>query len=322
MNKNDKIACLYSKGYTKSELKKMKKFPECEKGFFDFCDKNNIHYICWNDIFLKKTKPLPYILYYLWNIKLLNKKIIWIVWPRKINNFISHCLEIFFENIKWKDVVTISWMAPWTDQYAHNLSLKYKIPTIAVLWVWLKTALNSNYRNKINKIIDNQWLVLSEFRLEQDWEKWTFPQRNRIIAWLSNFLFVPQASKKSWTLITVNKAIEYNIPTYSCFSQYDDEFWKWTNELITQNKITWIHDFNKFLSEISEKFSLNILNSWININLNKKEENVLNHIISWNNSLEKLTISTWLEIAELINIISSLELNWIIYEQNWEYFSN
>jgi hypothetical protein len=36
--------------------------------------------------------------------------------------------------------------------------------------------------------------------------------------------------------------------------------------------------------------------------------------------LEELVIASQLEIGELLNILSSLELKWVIYETVWNYF--
>ena len=96
-------------------------------------------------------------------------------------------------------------------------------------------------RHLIQDIVDNKWLVISEFKLKQEGTNRTFPQRNRIIAGLSDFLFVPQAAYNSWTLITVEDALKINVPVYSCFSHYLDESWQGTNQLIQKGQIKGIY---------------------------------------------------------------------------------
>lgn len=66
--------------------------------------------------------------------------------------------------------------------------------------------MKSSKREMIQKIIDHGWLVLSEFKLDKWPERYTFPQRNRIVAWLSDMVFVPEATMKSGSLITVDFA--------------------------------------------------------------------------------------------------------------------
>lgn len=325
LDKKDLIAGLWgSTNITIKELKKLSSdvlIQPDTSDFFYFCRKHDINYLVWNEIFLKKTRPLPYVLFYKWDLNLLNRKIIWIVWPRKINSFIKRSLEKFFEFLKWKDVVVVSWLADWTDSYAHKLSLENNIPTIAVLWFWFEYWLNSASRNFIEKISTN-WLVLSEFKLKQGGTNWTFPQRNRIIAWISDFLFVPQAAEKSWTLITVNKAIEYWINVYSLFSSYSDEFWKGTNKLIAEWKINGIYDFETFFKEISKNFwiSSSVVYMKENLDLTENEKIVIDSIKKGNNTLELLQNDLDFPVEELLNILSMLELNWLIISELDKYF--
>ena len=49
----------------------------------------------------------------------------------------------------------------------------------------------------IKQIVDAGGLVLSEFRLDFVPTKWSFPQRNRLIAGLCEALFVPEAQEGS-----------------------------------------------------------------------------------------------------------------------------
>jgi len=319
----DLIACLYSEGYTFGELKKLSSWliqPECSGSFFSYCKQKGISYLVGEEVFLKKTKNPPFVLYYKWNLDLLHKKIIWIVWPRKITPFIKQALEKFFEFLHQKDVVIVSGFAPGTDQYAHSLALKYNLPTIAVLWFGFKKAFESPDRKFLAEIVESWGLLLSEFRLNQAGTTWTFPQRNRIIAGLSDFLFVPQAAYNSWTLITVEDALKINVPVYSCFSHYLDESWQGTNQLIQKGQIKGIYDWKKFLREISQKYNFHTSLPNTEVELTPKEKEILKFLKMGKNSLEELVIASQLEIGELLNILSSLELKWVIYETVWNYF--
>ena len=56
--------------------------------------------------------------------------------------------------------------------------------------------------------------MLSEFKLDKEPEKYTFPQRNRIVAGLSEMVFLPEAGEKSGSLITVDFARQMHKPVY------------------------------------------------------------------------------------------------------------
>lgn len=165
----------------------------------------------------------PYILYYQGNLSLLNKSLLGIVGPRKHSDFAKSMVQKIINQATHHDLATISGLAIGVDQLAHKYSLDNNIPTIAVLGWWFRHYLASKDRELINRIVDQWGLILSEFKLSQDPQSYTFPQRNRIIAGLADVLVLPEASKNSGSLITVEFAQKlqktiYGIPNISSSS--------------------------------------------------------------------------------------------------------
>lgn len=156
----------------------------------------------------------PYILYYQGNLFLLNKPLLGIVGPRKHSDFAKSMVQKIINQAIYHDLATISWLAIGVDQLAHHYSLENNIPTIAVLGGGFRHYLASKDRELIRRIVDQGGLVLSEFKLTQDPQSYTFPQRNRIIAGLADVLFLPEASKNSGSLITVEFAQKLHKPIY------------------------------------------------------------------------------------------------------------
>ena len=81
----------------------------------------------------RQVSSAPYVMYGKGNFELLHKNIIAIVGPRKASPYAREVLEKLFAYLKNYDVVTISGMADGVDKMAHELSIQYQIPTIAVL---------------------------------------------------------------------------------------------------------------------------------------------------------------------------------------------
>lgn len=293
---------------------------EKTNNFLNYCEKYDIKALYDDEVFLKKTKPIPKVLYYMWDYDLIkNKKIIGVVWPRNMTDFIKNSLDYFFQHIVSSNIVIVSGLAEWTDQYAHKLSLKYNIPTIWVLWFGIAKWLTWKDRYLIEDIKDNNWLIISQFPLKQAWTKWTFPVRNKIIAWLSDIVFVPQAKEKSWSLITVNEAIKLNNPVYSCFSSIQDDTWRWTNKLISESKISWIYDMDIFIKELKAKYKIDHKESDFT-NLSDKEQLVCKSIKEGNDTLESICFHTKKSTDEVLNILSMLELDWVISSDGEQYF--
>ncbi len=159
-------------------------------------------------------KSHPHIIYYMGDLSLLDEPILWIVWPRMHSGYATDILTKLFALAPNYAFATISWLAPGVDQLCHRLSLQKWIPTIAVLGWWLKWFLSSWDRELIQDIVTSGGLVISEFKLNQMPQQYTFPQRNRIIAWLSDIVFLPEAGAKSGSLITANFALDMDKPLY------------------------------------------------------------------------------------------------------------
>ena len=202
------------------------------------CQDNNVLAITADDsdyhFKLSLLYSAPYVVYAQWNINLLNKNIIAIVWPRKCSPYAIQVMEALFVQLQWYDIVTVSWLADGVDKMCHEFSLQSRIPTIAILWWGLKHYLESKDRELIQKIIANWWLVLSEFKLNSRPERYTFPQRNRIVAGLSDMVFLPEASEKSGSLITVDFARQMHKEVYGTPNSIFSSTSQWLHQYMQQ----------------------------------------------------------------------------------------
>ena len=75
-------------------------------------------------------------------------------------------------------------------------------------------------RNVLNKIIEKNGALVSEYIVGTKPEKENFPARNRIISGLSNGILVIEASTKSGTFITVDFALEQGKNVYAIPRKY------------------------------------------------------------------------------------------------------
>ncbi len=326
MDLSYKKACLYSL-YDDIKISKLKNNSYNLDSYeytkvVEYFEKNKIWFcLDWTENYhyrLEKIKSKPYIVYYIWNYGILNSpNLLSIVWPRKMSSYAEKVLEELFSKLsRFKDIVTVSWLANWVDKKVHNLSIKYNIPTISVLWWGFNHFLNSSDRSLINDIIANNWLILSEFKIKQKPTHYTFPQRNRIIAWISDFLFLPEAWEKSGSLITVDFANKSNVPVYATPNSIYSVYSSWINEYIWKWKVNLVYDLNLF---VEDSLKLNtwsektIKNSFFD-SLSKEDQLIVNSIINWNNTLDLLVIDTGFDDSSLLNKLSMLEINWYIFQ--------
>lgn len=277
--------------------------------------------VWWENGYHSKFKNIiqsPYIVYYKWNINLLDSKILGIVWTRKISWYWRSILDKLFSLLdKYDGVVTISWLANWVDKYSHDLSMKFNIPTIAVLWWWFANYLRWRDGWFIEKIVNSWWLILSDFRLKETSNSWTFPFRNRIIAWLSDRVFIPEAWPNSWSLITARYAYNMGIPVHGVMNSIHVDGGKWVNEAISRNQIIPVYDIEKFVVDVF----WDKIKEHIDLDLDDRELIVLDVIKNYKTiTIEEIANISKFKVSDILEIITMLEINWLISEiKPWIY---
>lgn len=223
----------------------------------DYMDKNNIWYIVWEEVCgfqkLQRIAQRPYLLYTLWDIGILQQNLLWVVWPRRMSTYGQRVIHMLFEHTHLYDVCTVSGGAEWVDTLTHVLSSQYAIPTIVVLaggiWYYLTTWKHS----LLLDVVARGGLIISEYQLWSTPKRYTFPQRNRIIAALSNVVFVPEASEQSGSLITVTAAHKLHIPIYAPLQSIFSESSKGSNNAIVTGKILPVLDMTFLDTHFTKK---------------------------------------------------------------------
>lgn len=262
----------------------------------------------------------PYILHYIWDLSLLDREILGIVWPRKPTQYSFKVLQNLFEYAQNYDLATISGMAEWVDQLCHSFSVKYKIPTIAVLWWWIYHYLKWPSRYIIDTIVQSWWLVLSEFKIWFKPTKYSFPQRNRIVAWLCDKLFLPEAWDSSGSLITADFAFQQNKPIFATPNDIFSETSLGIHQLISDQKAKIVVSLENFLKDNFKKNG-KIFEKKIE-NIPPEQSEILTALHSkWALDLANLIKETHLDANQIMTNITMLEINNIVYQNTPWYYS-
>lgn len=265
----------------------------------------------------------PHLFYAIGNTEILQKKVLWIVGPRQMSSYGEQVLEELFKHLDTKEVITVSWLAQGTDQKCHKLSLKYHIPTIAILGGGLRKYLENEDRHLIQEIVNQGWCVLSEFKLNFEPTLWSFPQRNRLIAGISDYLFVPEAKEKSGSLITVDFAIKFKKQVFIAPNTLFAPNGTWSNKVLSEKKVNLLYDFSQISSLFVEK---NIETPHLQSkkeyqNLTPDEQEMITFLKKYDNQ----DITTWIgkidkDSGEVFSLLTMLEIKGIIYQSTpWIY---
>jgi len=262
-----------------------------------------------------RVKPQPYIVYYVWDISLLDKHILGIVGPRKMSIYGQKVIETLFSHARDYDLVTISGMAEGVDQLCHSLSLEHSLPTIAVLGGGLGRYSKRSERAMVQQIVAAGGLVLSEFRLGDQPTNYSFPQRNRIIAGLADLLFLPEAGKKSWSLITVDFALAMKTPVFATPSSIFSATSEGILQLMESGHVKPVVDFKHFLHQ---HFPLSHISSrqGSSIELADEEQDLVSLLShDQGSTLENLIVATGNDIDHLVQVLTMLEIKGVIAQE-------
>ncbi|MBI4156015.1 MAG: DNA-protecting protein DprA [Candidatus Zambryskibacteria bacterium] len=140
------------------------------------------------------------------------EKYLCVVGSRKYSDYGKAVCEKLIEGLCGYSITIVSGLALGMDSIAHRAALKTGLPTVAIPGSGLgeKYIYPASHRELAKKIVESGGALISEFA--DDWRPRleSFPQRNRIMAGISNATFVVEAELKSGTLITSKYATEYN----------------------------------------------------------------------------------------------------------------
>lgn len=159
------------------------------------------------------------------NLPPADHKYLCIVGSRKYSSYGKEACEKLVAGLAGYPIVIVSGLALGIDTIAHQTALTHNLLTIAIPGSGLNDAVlypRSNL-NLAHTIIKKGGALISEYEPDFQATQWSFPQRNRIMAGMSDAVLIIEAHEQSGTLITARLTADYNrdllvVPS-SIFSQ-------------------------------------------------------------------------------------------------------
>jgi DNA processing protein len=178
----------------------------------------------------------PILLFCRGQLKLLTEKIMVVVGSRQPTDYSRQIAQDLLPLLIKKNYVIASGLASGVDQLAHEETLNHCGRTIAVIG----NGLNQVYPRKnydLQKQIARDQLLISEYLPDTPPRPYYFPQRNRILAGLSQGVIVTEAKKRSGSLITANLALQENRDVYAIPGPITQQLSQGPNQLIAAGAI-------------------------------------------------------------------------------------
>ena len=165
----------------------------------------------FDDMYPKKLASLgnkkPVVLYLRGNIDLLNSDSIAVVGTREPSEHTKNMEEQFVKRlVTYHNVTVVSGLALGCDKIAHEVTLNNNGYTIAVLPGGFNKITPKSNKELAERILSNKGLLMTEYAPDSDVSKYTYVERDAVIAAMSNGTLVMQCGVKSGTMHTVDAA--------------------------------------------------------------------------------------------------------------------
>lgn len=268
----------------------------------------------WPESILEINDP-PKQLYYRGEKPNWNSTFLTVVGSRRCSQYSKDVCEKLILGLRGYDITIVSGLALGIDGLAHKIALETNLKTISVPGSGIDDSVLYPRINKglAQQILKSGGTLLSEFDPKEPANRWTFPQRNRIMAGLAKAVLIIEATEKSGTLITARLALDYNrevcVVPASIFSHHAIG----SNRLLRQGA-TAITSSQDLLRTLGFNSDIKPIHSQLNLSDCSKEEKQILELLKEPKERNELIQQSRLTASQTNIILSSMEIKGLIKE--------
>ncbi len=247
---------------------------------------------------LRFIEDPPPVLFYKGNIKF--GTFVGIVGPRFPTIYTLKLVEDLCIELVRGGVFTVSGGARGVDTKVHETTVSEGGYTV---WVAGTGLLNVDVALQ-KKVIEGGSAIISEFDPLERGGKYSFSVRNRIISAISDFVVIPEAGKKSGSLITAKYAIRQGKRIFVHIGMGRSDRWEGCYMLLKEGKAEIFKDPSEIMDLISPSV---IVEEDREEKKSISEEDILS-LLETPKTFDELLIETNMGREELMGILSLLEI--------------
>ncbi len=250
-------------------------------------------------------------------VDLNNNILVAMVGARKCTQYGYECARTIARGTAREGAVIVSGMAMGIDSAAHEGALEANRPTVAVLGCGVNVVYPSSNRNLMKRIMETG-MVISEYPVNTEPTRFTFPERNRIISGISHGLVVVEAGERSGSLITARRALEQGKDLFAVPGNINNSSSSGTNNLIKEGAqlVTCAADitgrYSQRLEIIKERFDISApKNEYLTADKdnNDIEAAIAGALTSEPLSIDELSDVTGIPAADISTALLMMELS-------------
>src|SRR5213595_8073 len=272
---------------------------------------------------LREIHAPPIVLYVWGELEERDHHAIGIIGARRTTHYGTESAKKLSYQLAYAGLTVISGLARGIDTAAHQGALAAKGRTVAVIGAGLAKLYPPENAVLAEKIHSGNGAILSEFSMEIEPDRQTFPMRNRIISGWSQGILIVEAGLNSGALITASQAIEQGRSVYAVPGHINAPSAIGSNRLIQQGaKLVMdaadiLDDLQILLPETkpSPEAAVRPLPS-----LSEEERRVFGAIDATETSIDDIAARSELPSAAVSSTLLQLELKRLVKQLPGKYF--
>ena len=272
---------------------------------------------------LREIHAPPIVLYVWGELQERDHHAIGIIGARRTTHYGVESAKKLAYQLAYAGLTVVSGLARGIDTAAHQGALAAKGRTIAVIGSGLAKLYPAENAALAEKIRTGNGAIVSEFSMEIEPDRQTFPMRNRIISGWSHGILVVEAGLNSGALITASQAIEQGRSVYAVPGHINAPSAMGSNRLIQQGAKL-VMDASDILDDLqillpetkpSAEAAARPLPP-----LSEDERRIYDAIEATETSIDEITEKTKLTSAAVSSMLLQLELKRLVKQLPGKYF--
>ncbi|MEG1663295.1 MAG: DNA-processing protein DprA [Clostridia bacterium] len=268
---------------------------------------------------LLQIDDFPLVLFLKGNTSLLENDMIAVVGTRRPTRYGVKVTEDFTKEFASAGLVVVSGFARGVDSTAHRACINVEAPTVAIFACGLDSCYPAENKSLYDGILQQNGLIITEYPLGVKPLQYHFPERNRIISGLSRAVFLPEATEKSGSLITIRLAIEQGRDIYVAPANIYSEEGAGSNALIREmpDCVAFCADDVLDAMHIKRRKAEPICAEQLSI----AELQIVDALHDGELHFEELLNKCGLQVGELNSLLMNLELNGKVEQSSCNYYA-
>ncbi|HAW20446.1 MAG TPA: DNA-protecting protein DprA [Flavobacteriales bacterium] len=264
---------------------------------------------------LKHCDDGPILIYTKGQMILNPTKVVSIVGTRTATDYGRKLVDRLIDGLKPHNALIVSGLAYGIDAMAHKAALNGGLQTVGVMGNSLDRVYPNQHKSLTEKMLENGGLI-SEFEHGTKPDRENFPQRNRIVAGMSDVCVVVESAVKGGSMITARLAAGYNRDVMAFPGAADAPNSSGCNHLIKTQQahlIEGIKDLEYIMGWEHEDLGTRSSQKQLFVELTDEEQKVYERLKETSTeSLDNISLNAGLPVSKASTLLLEMEFKGVV----------